>query len=223
MLNLLDNSWKDILKDEFQKDYFLKLIDFIETEYGDKAVSILPEKTNLFKAFESCRLDDVKVVILGQDPYPTKGHANGLCFSVQEEIFPFPKSLKNIFIEIQSDLQIPFPENGSLERWAKQGVLLLNTVLTVREGCPGSHANKGWEKFTDAVISALNKNKSGIVYFLWGSKAQEKGNFIDPMNNCILKTVHPSPLSCYKGFFGCKHFSIANDYLLLNKKTPIKW
>ena len=165
----------------------------------------------------------MKVVILGQDPYPTRGHAHGLCFSVEENVKPFPKSLVNIFKEIESDLGQVFPENGSLVRWAEQGVLLLNAVLTVEEGKPDSHARKGWEQLTDAIITALNNNNDNVVYLLWGSKAQEKASQVDSAKNLILKTVHPSPLSAYRGFFGCKHFSKTNEYLLKNRKSPIIW
>jgi len=170
-----------------------------------------------------CPLDKVKVVILGQDPYPTRGHAEGLCFSVNENVRPFPKSLVNIFKELQHDLDTPFPENGSLIRWAEQGVLLLNAVLTVQEGKPESHARKGWEQFTDEVIRVLNERKSGIVYLLWGAKAHEKARHVDPHVNLLLKSVHPSPLSAHRGFFGCKHFSQTNQYLRELGKSEIIW
>lgn len=219
----IEDSWKNVLKGEFGKPYFIELKSYIDSEYLTKSGAVFPEKNQIFRAFSECPFDKVKVVILGQDPYPTKGHAHGLCFSVEEDVKPFPKSLVNIFKEIEADLNIPFPENGSLVRWAKQGVLLLNTVLTVREGEAGSHVNKGWEKFTDAVISELNNNLEGVVYLLWGSKAQEKGKNIDVSKNYVLNSVHPSPLSSYRGFFGCKHFSKTNEYLISKGKNPIFW
>ena len=219
----LEQSWKEALSAEFNKTYFLDLVTFVKSEYTSKKGHIFPKGDQIFRALNACPLSNVKVVILGQDPYPTIGNAHGLCFSVEEEVRPFPKSLVNIFKEIEADLGIPFPENGSLVRWAEQGVLLLNAVLTVEEGKPESHARKGWEQFTDAVISAVNKNNSQVVYLLWGSKAQEKAAQVDSTNNLILKTVHPSPLSAYRGFFGCKHFSVTNNYLVSNGKKPINW
>lgn len=219
----LEESWKEALIAEFNKTYFLDLVALVKSEYESKKGRIFPKGDQIFRALNDCPLSDVKVVILGQDPYPTKGNAHGLCFSVEENVRPFPKSLVNIFKEIEADLGIPFPENGSLVRWAEQGVLLLNAVLTVEEGKPESHARKGWEQFTDAVISAVNQNNSQVVYLLWGSKAQEKATQVDSTNNLILKTVHPSPLSAYRGFFGCKHFSATNNYLASNGKNPINW
>lgn len=219
----LEQSWKEALNAEFSKTYFLDLVAFVKSEYELKKGQIFPKGDQIFRALNDCPLSDVKVVILGQDPYPTRGNAHGLCFSVEEDVRPFPKSLVNIFKEIEADLGIPFPENGSLVRWAEQGVLLLNAVLTVEEGKPESHARKGWEQFTDAVISAVNQNNSQVVYLLWGSKAQEKAAQVDSTNNLILKTVHPSPLSAYRGFFGCKHFSATNNYLISNGKKPINW
>jgi uracil-DNA glycosylase len=223
MENEIENSWKNVLKKEFDKPYFIDLKDYVESEYLKNKEKVFPEKKQIFRVFSECPLNQVKVVILGQDPYPTLGHAHGLSFSVAEDVKPFPKSLINIFKEIESDLNIPFPENGSLVRWAKQGVFLLNSVLTVREGEAGSHANKGWEKFTDIVISELNNKHEGLVYLLWGSKAQEKGKNIDISKNLVLNSVHPSPLSSYRGFFGCKHFSKTNEYLVSKGKTPISW
>lgn len=219
----LEQSWKEALKDEFNKSYFSDLVNFVKSEYQSKKGNIFPKGDQIFRALNVCPLSNVKVVILGQDPYPTRGNAHGLCFSVEENVRPFPKSLVNIFKEIEADLSIPFPENGSLVRWAEQGVLLLNAVLTVEEGKPESHARKGWEQFTDAVISAVNKNNSQVVYLLWGSKAQEKAAQVDTKNNLLLKTVHPSPLSAYRGFLGCKHFSLTNNYLISNGKNPINW
>lgn len=219
----LEQSWKEALNVEFSKTYFLDLVAFVKSEYESKKGRIFPKGDQIFRALNDCPLSDVKVVILGQDPYPTRGNAHGLCFSVEEDVRPFPKSLVNIFKEIEADLGLPFPENGSLVRWAEQGVLLLNAVLTVEEGKPESHARKGWEQFTDAVISAVNQNNSQVVYLLWGSKAQEKAAQVDSTNNLILKTVHPSPLSSYRGFLGCKHFSTTNNYLVSNGKKPINW
>lgn len=219
----MEDSWKLVLMEEFSKPYFAELTDFVKEQYRCKPGAIFPKGDQIFRALNVCPLKNVKVVILGQDPYPTRGHAHGLCFSVEEDVKPFPKSLVNIFKEIEADLGQSFPENGSLVRWAEQGVLLLNAVLTVEEGKPESHARKGWEQLTDAIISALNNNNEHIVYLLWGSKAQEKASQVDASKNLILKTVHPSPLSAYRGFFGCKHFSKSNEYLLANGKSPIIW
>lgn len=219
----LEESWKKALESEFKKQYFVDLVQFVKQQYASKPNTVFPAGNQIFRALDLCPIDAVKVVILGQDPYPTKGHAHGLCFSVEEHVRPFPKSLLNIFKEIESDLGQPFPPNGSLVRWAEQGVLLLNAVLTVEEGKPESHARKGWELFTDAVINVLNERKSGIVYLLWGAKAQEKAVQVDPSKNLILKTVHPSPLSAHRGFFGSKHFSKTNEYLMQTGKEPINW
>jgi len=219
----LEKSWSIFLQEEFEKKYFIELMNFVDTEYSTYPGAIFPDKNQIFKVFESCSFDDVKVVILGQDPYPTKGHAHGLCFSVESDIKPLPKSLVSIFKEIETDLNLTFPVNGNLERWAKQGVLLLNSVLTVREGEAASHSKKGWERFTDAVIEKLSKQKEEVVYILWGSKAQEKGKTIDVVKNCVLSAPHPSPLSSYRGFFGCKHFSKTNTYLELKGKDVINW
>lgn len=219
----LENSWKSSLQAEFDKPYFIDLVKFVRNEYESKKGSVFPKGDQIFRALNLCPLDKVKVVVLGQDPYPTKGHAHGLCFSVEDNVKPFPKSLINIFKEIESDLSIPFPENGSLIRWAEQGVLLLNSVLTVEEGKPESHSKKGWEQFTDAIIQVLNERSDNIVYLLWGAKAQEKAAKVNEAKNLVLKTVHPSPLSVYRGFFGSKHFSQANEYLIKSGKEPIKW
>jgi uracil-DNA glycosylase len=219
----LEESWKEALSDFFETETFEKLIAFVKHEYQSKPLCIFPKGKQIFRALDMCPLDKVKVVILGQDPYPTRGHAEGLCFSVNESVRPFPKSLTNIFKELQSDLGIPFPENGSLIRWAEQGVLLLNAVLTVQEGKPESHAGKGWEQFTDEVIRILNERSSGIVYLLWGAKAQEKARHVDSQSNLLLKSVHPSPLSAHRGFFGCKHFSQTNQYLRSLGKSEIIW
>lgn len=217
----IEKSWASHLNNEFSQPYFVSLVDFIKKEYATK--SILPKGAEIFKAFDACPFEKVKVVIFGQDPYPTKGYAHGLCFSVRPEVQPLPKSLTNIFKELHEDLGRPFPQNGSLEHWAEQGVLLLNTILTVVEGTPGSHAGKGWEQFTDKVIEVLNKERTEIVYLLWGSKAQEKRSLLNAQKNLILEAPHPSPLSAYRGFFGCKHFSKTNAYLESVGKTPIRW
>ena len=200
----IEQSWKERLSSEFEKNYFSQLITFVKEEYRQR--TIYPPGPYIFSAFEHCPFDKVKVVILGQDPYHEPGQAHGLCFSVQDGT-PFPPSLVNIFKEIESD----------------QGVLLLNATLTVRAHQAGSHQNKGWEEFTDAVIHRLTEERSHIVYILWGSYAQRKGAFIDASRNLILKSAHPSPLSAYRGFFGNKHFSKANDYLIATGQTPIEW
>ena len=217
----IEQSWKDILSGEFNKEYFIKLTDFVRNEYlsGKK---IYPDAKNIFNAFNLCPFESVKVVIIGQDPYHGDGQANGLCFSVNEGV-PFPPSLKNIFKEVYDDVGAPIPTSGELDRWAEQGVLLLNSVLTVKAHNAASHAGHGWEIFTDAVVRAIAERKEGVVYMLWGSYAQRKGAIANPQRNLILHSVHPSPLSSYRGFFGCKHFSKANDYLMSIGKEPIKW
>lgn len=219
----LNADWREILNEEFEKAYFKKLAYFITEEYTNYPDAIFPKKKEIFAAFNACSISNVRVVILGQDPYPTRGHAHGLSFSVQDDVYPFPKSLKNIYKELESDLALPCPKNGNLQRWANQGVLLLNSTLTVREGKPESHANKGWEHFTDYVLKRLNDEHKNVVYLLWGSKAQVKSEFIDSSENLILTAPHPSPLSAYRGFFGCKHFSKANEYLKKNGKGIIEW
>lgn len=216
----IEQSWKDALKDEFEKPYFENLTNFVKHEYKTK--QILPPAKYIFRAFDECPVDEVRVVILGQDPYPTPGNANGLAFAVNEDV-NLPASLKNIYKEIESDLNIKKNNNGDLSDWAKQGVLLLNSSLTVRSGEPASHSKKGWEDFTDSAIKYLNENKKHVVYLLWGSYAQQKGAFIDRNNNLVLEAPHPSPLSAHRGFFGCKHFSKANAYLIMNNKNPIYW
>ena len=219
----LNADWQEILKVEFEKEYFKKLTDFVTDEYSNFPDTVFPKKGDVFAAFNACLVSNVRVVILGQDPYPTRGHAHGLSFSVLEYIQPFPKSLKNIFKELESDLGHSIPDNGNLQRWANQGVLLLNSTLTVREGKPESHSNKGWEEFTDSVLKRLNDERKNVVYLLWGSKAQSKSEFINSTENLILMAPHPSPLSAYRGFFGCKHFSQANEYLRENGKEIINW
>jgi uracil-DNA glycosylase len=216
----IDDSWKVRLKDEFQKDYFLKLTDFVREEYDTK--TIYPPGALIFNAFNLCPFDRIKAVIIGQDPYHGPGQAHGLCFSVRQGV-EFPPSLKNIFKEIEHDLGIPKPSTGNLERWAQQGVLLLNATLTVRAHQAGSHQGKGWELFTDSVISILNREKKNIVFFLWGSFAQKKGETIDESRHLILKSVHPSPLSASRGFFGNKHFSRCNEYLIRNGLEQVDW
>ncbi len=219
----MDATWKELLKDEFRKPYFLSLMDFVTNEYKIHQDSTFPLKEQIFRAFASCSVDDVNVVIIGQDPYPTKGHANGLCFSLQPHVKPFAKSLINIFKEIESDLGIPIPENGDLSRWSDQGVLLLNSILTVHEGQPLSHKNKGWEEFTDSVIQKLIEEREDIVFLLWGSTAINKMKDLDLSNHFVLTSAHPSPLSAYRGFLGCKHFSQTNDFLISKGKNEIKW
>lgn len=213
-------DWKEILQPEFDKPYFRELTDFVRQEYASRQV--FPRAGNIFRAFDKCPFDRLKVVVIGQDPYHGEGQANGLCFSVADGI-PFPPSLQNIFQEVSSDLNRPIPTSGNLDRWAEQGVLLLNAVLTVRAHEAASHAGRGWETFTDAVVRAIAERKQGIVYLLWGSYAQRKGAIADPTRNCILKAVHPSPLSAYRGFIGCRHFSQANAYLRSQGQTEIDW
>lgn len=213
-------DWKAVIGEEFSKLYFEELISFVKQEYATSQV--FPAGRNIFRAFDKCPFDKVKVVIIGQDPYHGAGQANGLCFSVNEGV-PFPPSLKNIFKEVYDDVGAPIPTSGELDRWAEQGVLLLNSVLTVKAHNAASHAGHGWEIFTDAVVRAIAERKEGVVYMLWGSYAQRKGAIANPQRNLILHSVHPSPLSSYRGFFGCKHFSKANDYLMSIGKEPIKW
>lgn len=217
----IHDSWKQLLQDEFDKEYFKNLIAFVKSEY--KAHTVYPPGKQIFSAFDHCPVADCKVVILGQDPYHGPGQANGLCFSVNDGIQK-PPSLLNIFKEIQDDLGIPVPVSGNLERWANQGILLLNATLTVRQGVAGSHQKKGWETFTDAVIERIAQEKEGIVFMLWGNYAQEKGKVIDPSRHFILKAKHPSPLATkWGGWFGCKHFSQTNAYLRSRGLEEIKW
>ena len=216
----IETSWYELLKDEFDKDYFLKLRQFIKNEYKTK--QIFPHPKDIFKAFELTPVNDVKVVILGQDPYHGADQAHGLAFSVQENI-KIPPSLSNIYKELYDDLNIPIKRSGNLEYWAKQGVLLLNTVLTVESGKANSHKNIGWEKFTESVISLISKKKEILVFLLWGNYAHKKEDFIESNNHLILKSVHPSPLSAYNGFFGSKHFSKANNFLKKNNIKEIVW
>jgi len=214
------SNWKVHLNDEFAKPYFQQLTSFVRDEY--KTQTIYPRGTDIFKAFDRCDFDNIKVVIIGQDPYHGPGQANGLCFSVYEGM-RFPPSLLNIFKEIRADLGKPIPASGDLERWARQGVLLLNATLTVKANSPGSHQNRGWELFTDAVIKKISDEKEGIVFLLWGAYAQKKGEIIDRSKHLVLMSAHPSPFSADRGFFGCKHFSKANAYLKSKGKSEIDW
>ena len=216
----IEQSWKQHLAPEFEKPYFVKLTKFVRQEY--RTTTCYPPGKLIFNAFNLCPYDKAKVVIIGQDPYHGPGQAHGLCFSVNDGV-PFPPSLQNIFKEIQTDLGTPVPQSGNLTRWAEQGVLLLNATLTVRAHQAGSHQRQGWEEFTDAAIRVLAEQRENIVFILWGSYAQKKGAIADPQRNLILKAVHPSPLSVYRGFFGCRHFSRANDYLRSAGKEPIVW
>lgn len=218
----IDESWRRVLQTEFDKPYFELLTDFVRQEYRTK--QIFPPAGLIFNAFDSCPFDKVKVVIIGQDPYHDIGQAHGLCFSVKDGV-RVPPSLQNIYKEIETDLGHPSvcAPSGNLQHWAEQGVLLLNATLTVEAHRAGSHQNKGWEVFTDAVIEALARQRQHIVYLLWGAYAQRKAAFVPSKNNLILKAAHPSPLSAYNGFFGCKHFSKTNQYLLSQGETPIEW
>ena len=217
----IHDSWKNALQNEFEKEYFDALITFVKEEY--QSHTCYPPGNQIFAAFDTCHFEDVKIVIIGQDPYHGKGQANGLCFSVNDGI-PFPPSLINIFKEIQSDLGQPIPATGNLERWAKQGILLLNATLTVRESQAGSHQNKGWETFTDAVIKKISDEKKDIVFLLWGGFAKKKGLKIDRNKHFVLETGHPSPLSANRGlWFGNKHFSKTNAYLKSIGKPEINW
>lgn len=217
----IDASWLEILKEEFEKEYFKKLKLFLMQEKGS-GVPIYPPGNLIFNAFNLCPFDQVRVVILGQDPYHGPNQAHGLCFSVTEGV-PSPPSLQNIFKEIQSDLGLPIPEHGSLDKWAKQGVLLLNSSLTVRQHQPGSHAGQGWEIFTDAIVRLISEKKENVVFILWGSPAQKKGQVVDDKRHLVLKAPHPSPLSSYRGFFGCRHFSKTNEYLKSHNLPVIDW
>ena len=219
----IEESWKQQLKAEFEKDYFQSLIAFVKDEYKAHPSAIFPKGSQIFRAFDACPFDKLKVVVLGQDPYPTRGHAHGLCFSCDAHVRPLPKSLQNIFKELESDLNVKAPADGDLNFWAEQGILLLNSILTVREGASLSHAKKGWERFTDAVIDVINQEKSGVIFVLWGSPAQAKGAIVDSNKQFILKAPHPSPLSAHRGFFGSKPFSHINSILEQQGKTPIDW
>lgn len=216
----ISNDWKEALQPEFEKLYFIELADFVRSEYA--RTKCFPAGKNIFRAFDKCPLDKLKIVIIGQDPYHGDGQANGLCFSVNDGV-PFPPSLKNIFTEIQNELGTPPPVSGNLDRWAEQGVLLLNAVLTVRAHEAASHAGKGWEQFTDAVVATVNQRKEGVVYMLWGNYAQKKGAIVDTGRNRVLQSPHPSPFSAHSGFFGNGHFVQANEYLVSRGREPIVW
>jgi uracil-DNA glycosylase len=220
MVVKIEPSWKARLQQEFEKDYFIRLTDFVKEEY--RKGTVYPPGGLIFNAFNLCPFDKVKAVIIGQDPYHGPGQAHGLCFSVRDGT-AFPPSLINIFKEIENDFGYPRPSSGNLERWASQGVLLLNAILTVKAHMAGSHQNKGWEIFTDSVINILNREMNNLVFFLWGAYAQKKGESIDESRHLILRSVHPSPLSASKGFFGNRHFIRCNDYLVKNGITPINW
>lgn len=216
----IETSWKVVLQEEFNKPYFSALTDFVKQEYQTK--TIFPPSKDIFKAFDLCPFDRVKVVVLGQDPYHGPGQAHGLCFSVNPEV-PTPPSLVNIYKEIHADLGKPIPAHGNLEHWAKQGVLLLNATLTVVAHNAGSHQRKGWEEFTDAVIRIISDQKEHVVFLLWGAFAQSKSVLIDSSKHLILKAPHPSPLSAHRGFLGCKHFSQTNEYLKSVGLSEIDW
>jgi uracil-DNA glycosylase len=216
----IESSWKSRLSPEFEKEYFIRLSEFVKEEYRTK--TIFPPGALIFNAFNLCPFDKIKAVIIGQDPYHGPGQAHGLCFSVREGV-EFPPSLVNIFKEIETDLGYKPQLSGNLERWAAQGVLLLNATLTVRAHQAGSHQRKGWEEFTDSAIRIINTEKANIVFFLWGAYAQKKGETIDRSRHLVLESVHPSPLSASRGFFGNKHFSRCNDYLMQKGIEPINW
>lgn len=216
----IEPSWKRALAAEWDKPYFKSLTDFVRAEYGTK--QCFPPARRIFAAFDACPFEDVKVVILGQDPYHDVGQANGLSFSVNPGM-PFPRSLVNIFRELHDDIGCPMPVDGDLSRWARQGVLMLNSTLTVEAHRPTSHNGRGWEEFTDEVIMRLAQDREHLVFILWGSYAARKGAFIDRNRHCVITSPHPSPLSASRGFFGSKPFSRANDYLLAHGLTPINW
>lgn len=216
----IEPSWNEQLMTEWEKPYFGQLAQFVHEEY--RKGTVYPPASRIFAAFDACPFDKVKVVILGQDPYHGPGQANGLCFSVADGV-EIPRSLQNIFKEVHADTGAPIPSTGNLERWARQGVLLLNATLTVRAHSAGSHQNQGWETLTDSVIRHLSDNREGLVFILWGSYAGRKADLIDSGKHLVLKSAHPSPLSAARGFFGNHHFSRANDYLVSHGKMPIEW
>lgn len=216
----IEESWKKILQPEFEKEYFKNLVNFIHAEYG--AGTVFPPGGKIFEAFKATPFEKVKVVILGQDPYHDINQANGLCFSVNKGV-KFPPSLLNIFKEIKDDIGTEIPQDGDLSRWAEQGVLLLNSTLTVRAHFAGSHQGHGWEQFTDKVIELLSEKRENVVFLLWGSYAIKKGAVIDKTKHLVLTSPHPSPLSAHRGFFGNHHFSSANTYLISHNKQPIAW
>ncbi|MBE7653429.1 uracil-DNA glycosylase [Tenacibaculum finnmarkense] len=217
---ILPIDWQNILKPEFEKTYFKKLTNFVDKEFIEN--TCYPKKENIFKAFNDCSFDALKVVIIGQDPYHGIGQGNGLCFSVNQGV-KHPPSLVNIFKELATDLQVSTPVSGDLSHWATQGVLLLNATLTVREGEAGSHQKQGWEQFTDAVIQKISEEKQGVVFLLWGKFAEKKGSIINTEKHPIFKAPHPSPLGAWRGWFGSKHFSKTNTFLKSVNQNPIKW
>jgi uracil-DNA glycosylase len=216
----IEQSWKQQLSDQWSEAYFAELTSFVRQRYANAC--IYPPAHSIFAAFDNCPFDKVKVVIIGQDPYHGPGQANGLCFSVAPDV-AMPPSLVNIFKEVCADTGAPMPANGDLSRWARQGVLLLNSILTVEAGAAGSHRNHGWDRFTDTVISRLSQRRDNLVFLLWGSYAIKKGELIDHSRHMVLTSVHPSPLSAHRGFFGNHHFSTANAYLSNHGITPIQW
>jgi uracil-DNA glycosylase len=216
----IEATWKSKLKEEFDKEYFIRLSEFVKEEY--RTNTIFPPGSLIFNAFNLCPFDRVKAVIIGQDPYHGPGQAHGLCFSVRDGV-DYPPSLINIFKEIESDLGYKPASGGDLTRWANQSVLLLNATLTVRAHMAGSHQRKGWEEFTDSAIAVLNSERNNLVFFLWGAYAQKKGESIDRNRHLVLESVHPSPLSAYRGFFGNKHFSSCNNYLKDHGIEPVDW
>lgn len=216
----IDQSWRDKLSNQWNDPNFIRLTEFVRDRY--RHATVYPPAAKIFAAFDACPFDKVKVVILGQDPYHGPGQANGLCFSVSEGV-ELPPSLVNIFKEVSSDLGTPVPTDGNLERWARQGVLLLNATLTVEAHRAGSHQGRGWEEFTDAAVRRLAEDREGLVFMLWGSYAIHKGGFIDRSRHLVLTAPHPSPLSAYRGFFGCRHFSQANAWLEVHGQSPIEW
>jgi uracil-DNA glycosylase len=216
----IDDSWREVLQTEFDKPYFELLTDFVRHAY--RTTQCFPPARQIFRAFDLCPFDKVRVVIIGQDPYHDVNQAHGLCFSVQDGV-KIPPSLDNIYKELNRDLGKPIPTTGNLTHWAEQGVLLLNATLTVEAHKAGSHQGKGWEELTDAAIMALNEKREKIVFMLWGSYAQRKGKYIDRRKHLVLEAVHPSPLSAYRGFIGCGHFSQANNYLQQQGQRPISW
>lgn len=218
---MIDNDWLDAIKPEFGKKYYKELFEFVKDEYS--RVVVYPPSDDIFNAFHFTPLSEVKVLILGQDPYHNVNQAHGLSFSVPPDQKEIPPSLQNIYKELNTDLGCSIPDNGYLKKWADQGVLMLNTVLTVRAHRPASHQGKGWEQFTDAVIEAVNAQERPIVYMLWGKPAQKKSAMLTNPKHLVLEAPHPSPLSAFRGFFGCKHFSKANDFLLSNGVEPIDW
>lgn len=214
-------DWQRLLQKEFDAEYFAALTDFVRREY--RTVRVYPPAGKIFAAFDTCPLENLKVVIIGQDPYHGYGQAHGLCFSVNDGV-PFPPSLQNIFKEIHAETGAAMPASGCLDRWARQGVLLLNATLTVREASPGSHQGQGWERFTDSVIATVSQEKQNVVFLLWGAYARSKARLIDPTRHLVLEAAHPSPLSANRGgWFGCGHFVRANEYLAAHGKTPVQW